>query len=432
MVVSSLLQQFLVLVLLFRVVFNHCRHSYVTICDNIESINFEDEEDVTDLVIGNTSNQRELTSFNLFNLAKFENLKIFIIVGQINRLDSQYSGVPLPKTFDLFSLSNNELRQIHNSHFPTFSARKLSLVNNKIELIEKGTFAKHKVEIFDISDNLLEIIEQGILPSTSSTKTIIIKRNKLSFIDVYSFPSSLRVLNLDSNQLEYIQKNVFEDLNKLEKLTLSHNKLTLAPYVENMSNLRVINLSFNKIVSIERDAFTAPRQLELLDLSYNIITDPNIINHLFIENEQTYLRVNLAFNRLKFLKVRRSIYLVERIFVLYGNPWDCQKLKGNMAKVILCHVTQCDLRLFSSGVTPCCVNYSWGRNESLANYTIDEDIDKFQTIVAKNAHLVGCDLKSNLRRKFRAKLDIPLCDDSEEISFRVSVLQGNLVENILD
>src|SRR5699024_9443323 len=124
------------------------------------------------------------------------------------------------------------------------------------------------------------------------------------YIERFSFPNSLVELNLDWNNLEYIQKNVLDELKYLEKFTASHNKLTAVPFLGGLGKLTVIDLSFNDIAIIERDTFVAAFYLRFLDLSHNKISDPDIIHNLFLEDEQTFLKINLAFNNLRYLKLR--------------------------------------------------------------------------------------------------------------------------------
>jgi hypothetical protein len=410
-----------------------CRQSYMTICDNYEDIiNYDKADDFSDLVVGSSEvKKKELISIDLFALTALENLKILVIIGQADRLRPKYDGSVYTKKLNFISLYGNNLRQIHKGHLPTLHVRKLSLVNNNIEMIEGGAFEEHSIEDLDFSDNLLESIDGKVLSSMKETKVITIRNNQLSYIEIDSFPSGLKVLNLDQNKLEYIQEHVFENLKNLERLTLSYNKLVIIPNISYLKRLHILDLSVNSIVTVApNDLFDSLTELQSVDLSHNKIKDPRIIHRFVFGDTRPYLRVSLAFNHLRTLHVAKRIYLQEKTFILYGNPWDCAEIKV-VEKVLICHESRCGLEFYSSGKTPVCINYSWKRKVDLSNYTEEREIHRFQDSIKTNAELIDCDLLENLPKQKRVAPRIPLCDDSKEIDFRVSLLQDR-IDNILD
>ncbi|RZB40580.1 leucine-rich repeat-containing protein egg-6-like [Asbolus verrucosus] len=318
---------------------------------------------------------------NALNFEKYNKLTTLLVIRKINRLESTH-GFQCnyrPMHLNLLSFYGNIFNPIEPYYFPQVAVKKFSLVNNKIETIKKNAFTHHKVEIFDLSDNLIEDLENESLPSTEVTKMITLKNNKLTYIEPGSFTPSLESLSLDQNNFRYIQNGVLDDLTNLRELTLSHNRFTEIPNIRQLKQLVVFDISFNAINMIDSMMFEQLTNLELIEVSHNKIGSPDVLSSLLRPGKQPILKISLVVNRL-----RGNVYMG---IVLYGNPWHCETwdlLKTNLIE----HQSECDLRFFSSGKTPYCINY---RSATFVfDHGWEEHIDRFHKTIKESMKLIDC------------------------------------------
>ncbi|RZB40581.1 LRR 8 domain containing protein, partial [Asbolus verrucosus] len=384
----------------YETIYCYCKQSYATICDNFEDIQTEnDVEDWTELILEGEHLEDSPPPFDLtdINFLRFKKLELFIIANQIKQLKLHEDDQPCIYRFSKLKylyFYGNEIKHLEKHHrFPLLKLHTLSLVNNRIEEIRKGTFKNLETEVFDVSNNLIKVIEEEALPLTNVTKVITIKNNKLSFIESGSFPSSLVTLNLARNNLKSISSDIFQNLKNLKHLILNHNNFSAVPDLSRLTELEMFDISFNAILTIGQGQFQTKKGLQLLDFSHNRISDSDILrlvvdaNFVYYSEKRTRLSLSLAFNRLRNLKYTLTAFIAKHPkLILYGNPWDCFKWKS-ISKKLIVFENPCSLQHFSSGKTPYCVNYQWNQTQDISADQIDKDIDRFHKAASENLHL---------------------------------------------
>jgi Leucine-rich repeat (LRR) protein len=381
----------LVLLIMVPIIASRCQTSYVTMCNNFADIaNHDDIENCSELIIGSNkmgrSSKLKSVSFSDIALDRLKKIKILIIIQKINHLKQ----IPEDATYcdqfvqlDLLSLYRNELKIIERLTFPKYFVRKMSLIKNKIERIEVGAFEHHRIVDLDLSNNYLRNVHKGALPLTAFTKTITIRKNRLTKIEPGSFPSSLQTLNLNRNQLTNLS-GVLDDLKDLRELTVSHNFLEVIPEMRHLVNLIILDLSFNEITAIEEGVFEGLNQMEVLDLTFNHIVSPSALQYLPVSIDR-HLTASLALNNLRNVDLT-NVRLSDVTLVLYGNPWNCTEwmfVKNDVMK----YESECGLRFYSSGQTPYCLDYSNKTKSEITRHQIF-----FLISIKRNSHLIGCQL----------------------------------------
>ncbi|KAI1709651.1 leucine rich repeat domain-containing protein [Ditylenchus destructor] len=205
--------------------------------------------------------------------------------------------------------------------------RTLSLVGNKIKLIEKSDLRQSiKLEYFNVAGNILSEVEPGALTQLQSLQALIIGEHNyasdqfkkeigasqglqeldMSRMDgindnstqiVFNEPNirklilvgcslksmdantlhglhHLEVLDLRTNLLERLENDTFTSTPLLKTLLLGGNYLRAVPdhMLEGMSHLEHLDLSFNDVVKVNMSTFEAEavqKSLTYLDLRYN-------------------------------------------------------------------------------------------------------------------------------------------------------------------
>ena len=152
--------------------------------------------------------------------------------SQIRYLDLSYNRIEkfAPGSFNnLFfaslDLSYNNLTELRNGSFVGYFSS-LTLLGNKIEKIEEGTFNYAIVSgsIYLQYNNLTEI-KNTTFAGQNQLEYIYLDNNKLSTIESGSFANmtSLRNVNLDNNQLTQLNSSMFVGSNKLEAIQVRGN-----------------------------------------------------------------------------------------------------------------------------------------------------------------------------------------------------------------
>ena len=383
-----------------KTVISDCRHSYLTVCDTFEDFkNYKDVDSISELMIGSEKGTN-MTSVDLMKtlfLDRCHKLTTLKIIRALNKLENTqyaylcfYSNSPL----QYFILYGNILQTIDSNHFPVVPLKRMSLVNNQIEFVKPWAFRSHEIENLDLSDNLLEAIESESLPLKNASKVITIRNNRLSHIDPGSFSPSLETLNLDNNKLRYIQDEVLEDLVNLKELTLSHNNFNVFPKIDHLTQLVIFDISHNKITTFKKGIFEKMDKLRFVDLSNNQITSDLVLEWISIPNKQPTLTVSLALNRLRNVNLDNvgKASLQNQTFVLYGNPWDCNRWP-KVKTALSGHESKCDVEFLSSGSVPYCINYLSGSYPFDGLW--DQEIDTFHKTVKESEKKAGCILAPN-------------------------------------
>jgi hypothetical protein len=383
--------------LFYKDVHCECRNSYVTLCDSIEDIRNGIHPRWTDLIIGKENvRANNLTSYNLHSLIPMTNVTSLTILGQLNELRQLFGTCDFVSSLEILHFYNNDLKILKTNTIPKLKLKKLSLANNNIEYVEPLFIdSDNKIDTIDLSDNKLEAIEQGVFVYFGKlivTKTLILRNNRLSHIQIGSLPETLKSLNLDGNNLRLIQDEALANLHDLQELILSRNHLYDIPNISNLTKLGVIDFSYNSITKIDNKLFRNFTELYFINLSSNKIYQATLSDFSFLARKDRPLFVALGFNLLsdfKFDNVTDRSSLGAMHFFLYGNPFACNAFNEIQKSMIELKIRQssCDVKFQSEGKTPYCLDY---------NIIFYKDVPKvkrdFLAMIENNKKLISCEL----------------------------------------
>jgi Leucine-rich repeat (LRR) protein len=250
----------------------------MTFCDDLTDLSSHGVEKWTELVVGPefaNASQLGTINYDTIQLDRFDKLTTLMILHQINDLRTNtFDSDPEHSKLNYLKLYGNDIKRIRESTFAAVTLSKLSLVNNNIEYIHKEAFYNCEITTIDLSDNKLEKVEKDVFTEeflSNVTKEIIIRNNRLEWIESFSFPSSLEILNLDYNKLSTFNYNVFHNLQNLQELTMSHNKLKSLPGLKPLKEIVIIDVSHNELITLTASDFNNLSRLEVLDMSHNKI-----------------------------------------------------------------------------------------------------------------------------------------------------------------
>ncbi|XP_053384087.1 toll-like receptor 8 [Mercenaria mercenaria] len=142
----------------------------------------------------------------------------------------------------------------------------------------------------------------------SPTRELIVKNNRLEYLDVTFLcsESKLEKLDLSSNVIEFIHPNMCSCCTKLLEINLSSNNLfkmaernysLFGQLISSYQNLKNVILSSNKLSEIPTEMFHENMYLEQIDLSSNVLTKISFnLGHVL--NLKT---INLRNNRISVL-----------------------------------------------------------------------------------------------------------------------------------
>jgi len=147
--------------------------------------------------------------------------------------------------------NGKNITQINKSLFNGYNIsnlQRVNLANNKIKIIDNGTFINFKkLEILELNMNQIKRLQ----------------------IDWTKGLDNLKTLNLNSNKLDTLPQNIFKDLLRLEKLNLSNNNFhftdtTNSPFL-NLKKLKYLDLSNSDFLdSIGPNSFKDLNNLEII------------------------------------------------------------------------------------------------------------------------------------------------------------------------
>ena len=120
-------------------------------------------------------------------------------------------------------------RLYKNMFFSLTNCTELSLADNRIRVIEPGSFnGLSNVEKLYLQHNHLTTLRAGIFQGLSSAKYLILDVNKIKFIEKNAFTGlkTLETLILLDNKLEILYPGTFCGLDTIVTLNLQKNRLT--------------------------------------------------------------------------------------------------------------------------------------------------------------------------------------------------------------
>jgi Leucine-rich repeat (LRR) protein len=186
--------------------------------------------------------------------------------------------VPLLKTLEFLDLSNNQILDLGEKTFKTYSSFNYN----------------SNLEILKLSNNYLKKLNVINFKGLSNLVDLDLSGNKVTQIDKGTFEhlKNLKELNLAKNEISVISDESFKDLSRLENLNLSENKLELfstkdfnnypkesdladfgqkneklkqtGKKFSGLKNLKTLNLSMNKIKHTDSDTFVDLENLQTL------------------------------------------------------------------------------------------------------------------------------------------------------------------------
>ncbi|ETW02546.1 serine/threonine protein kinase [Aphanomyces invadans] len=165
-----------------------------------------------------------------------------------------FNKLHLPPTLELVDFSDNEMNEFNPSEWATVNLTTMLLRNNRLEFLDNVTFPP-TLQTLNLADNRLKRFSRGT-QFPAALKTLDLRMNKIG-----SF-ASLPLGAAKTLDTLYLMENNFTDV------------LTRADVETLPSSLHVLNLNQNFIRSLE-SSIVWPAELDTLDLSNNGLTTLN-------------------------------------------------------------------------------------------------------------------------------------------------------------
>ncbi|XP_039439981.1 platelet glycoprotein V-like [Culex pipiens pallens] len=179
--------------------------------------------------------------------------------------------------------------------------KNVTFINSRLQFLPKRLFdAFPEMELLNAEDLWIKNIEYQAFENAKKLKTINLKRNLISSIDVFKAVPSLVHLDLSYNRITNFNNDAFEKNRKLERLLMNHNDISELPSFQNIDNLEVLNLSNNDLQEISDTQFSGNLMLNSLDASYNQLSHFNL-NQL--DDKPNLSFISVSFNNLESLYI---------------------------------------------------------------------------------------------------------------------------------
>ena len=254
-----------------------------------------------------------------------EHLETLLVPG--NRLTSLGSISRLLKLKTL-DISNNLLRKLGANLFPHGHALKIAnFSNNEINDIDDSAFDSYTPEHIDFSNNRIAIIKNF---GWRGAKWINLQRNKIRNVtsDAMLGLSSLKQLDLSFNRLQSLPVDVFRNSSSLEFLSMTGNSLgnflsneNAGTILSHLIRLKVLSLEKIGLSTITNALFTNLTALVYLDLSRNGVS---VIRKSSLKHLQLLKFLNLSRNNIS--SIDPGVFRVLgtlRVLDLSQNPYVC-------------------------------------------------------------------------------------------------------------
>jgi Leucine-rich repeat (LRR) protein len=195
---------------------------------------------------------------------------------------------PYPDSYAHFAYKTIEACFERNSieklvHLSLVGASSLSLAQNKISVIEEGTFIKlTTLRALSLKRNELQTLNDKVFLGLKNLEVLDLSENRFTNVHPRAFVvlNSLKSLDLSQNLIEALQEKEFA-ISTLETLDVSFNRIAqIAPNAfENAVNLMKLNLSNNNVSAVGQHRLESLTSLQILDLSHNQIVsmDPSAL-----------------------------------------------------------------------------------------------------------------------------------------------------------
>ncbi|XP_072179767.1 uncharacterized protein [Diadema setosum] len=215
-------------------------------------------------------------------------------------------------------------RQLSEVPMECNAASYLSLSHNQIVRIEPGTFEGFtNLQVLTLSNNRIRQVESNVFTGAPKLKEINLQSNNLRIIDRLALngSSDLQDVYLSNNNINDIESETFQFVTKLKFIALYNNSLSsLNPGVfDNLRHLAVLDLGSNKLKTLPSDMFAHLSRLQTIILSDNQLISTGRV--LLLPRITTLDMRNNNLMRLENLTEEALGRL--QIFLLEGNPWNC-------------------------------------------------------------------------------------------------------------
>ena len=192
-----------------------------------------------------------------------------------NRMSSVQSLFAHLNGLTLLKLDNNKIQDLKNTSIPCSNLIELTLQDNLLTSVPSFVRGCEQLKMIDLANNKINIIEDGSFAGLKSLYGLSLAGNQINKLSNETFANistGLNMLNLARNNLETIERATFQEMKELRALRLDENNLgDLNGLVSHLTNLNWLNVSSNKLEWF--DYAFIPSSLVWLDISYNRIGD---------------------------------------------------------------------------------------------------------------------------------------------------------------
>ncbi|XP_010785454.1 leucine-rich repeat-containing protein 32-like isoform X1 [Notothenia coriiceps] len=203
-----------------------------------------------------SANQLDLISEGAFeNLTHLEELNLSRNALN-NNLGSNVKALQSISGLKSLDISMNGLRNdavgLYLRNKPSLG--QLKMTGNALTRLSHNLFKESKgLRAITIDDNQISVIERGTFEPLSQLEMLNLAKNNLAHICDFKL-TQVKYLNLSQNSVEFFVACQDDQLYRLEILDLSHNNLLYFPIVPKINNLRYLYLQNNMVGALNSEA----------------------------------------------------------------------------------------------------------------------------------------------------------------------------------
>ncbi|XP_042348652.1 transforming growth factor beta activator LRRC32-like [Plectropomus leopardus] len=203
-----------------------------------------------------SSNQLDLISEGAFeNLARLEELNLSrnALNNNLGRNSKALQSISGLKSLDI-SMNGLSDDAVEVYLRKKSSLDQLKLTGNAMTRLSPNLFKESKsLRAITIDNNQISVIEKGTFEPLDQLEMLSLAQNNLAHICDFKL-HQVKYLNLSQNSVEFFVTREDDHLYRLEILDLSHNKLIYFPIVPKMNRLRYLHLQNNMVGALNSEA----------------------------------------------------------------------------------------------------------------------------------------------------------------------------------
>ncbi|XP_028155666.1 leucine-rich repeat-containing protein 15 [Diabrotica virgifera virgifera] len=185
-------------------------------------------------------------------------------------------------TYDAIKIEHQVLPIVYENAFQYLNTSHLAIVETDLKEFEPGAFNDlKKLETLTVGANLLKSIRKGIFNNLPITK-LYLDDNKIKVIEGGSFDGMQRLTHivLSMNKIIVLEKGLFKDLAELVSIRLDFNKIERIEELafQNLPNLHRLDLDNNKIKILQASSLVNLPTLTVLLLQVNELESISLKN----------------------------------------------------------------------------------------------------------------------------------------------------------